>query len=89
MNRTINRLKVIFLVVFAVASALSVAYHVGWVLPRQACEEKGDWWDPEGRICAHPVLISDITGRVAGDPARAAPVEKAKPQSAPQAPARP
>lgn len=89
MNRTINRLKIVFLVVFIVASALSVAYHVGWVLPRQACESKGDWWDSDGRVCAHPVLISDITGRVAGDPPKPAPAAATKPETAKAAATKP
>jgi len=59
----INRLKLLFLGVFALSSAGVFVYHAVWVWPRQACEAKGDWWDWRGRTCAHPVLISDITGR--------------------------
>jgi hypothetical protein len=64
MKAIIDRLKLIFLGVFAFTSVGIVIYQVGWALPRQACETKGDWWDWRGRTCAHPILISDITGRV-------------------------
>ncbi|HEY9235734.1 MULTISPECIES: hypothetical protein [Phenylobacterium] len=67
MNRTIDRLKLIFLGLFAVMSAGVFVYHVGWVWPGQKCEEAGDWWDWRSRTCAHPILISDITGRVIKD----------------------
>lgn len=64
MNRTIDRLKLIFLAAFAILSAGAFAYHIGWVWPGQKCEAAGDWWDWRSRTCASPVLISDITGRV-------------------------
>lgn len=64
MNRTIDRLKLIFLAAFAILSAAAFAYHIGWVWPGQKCEAAGDWWDWRSRTCASPVLISDITGRV-------------------------
>nr|QQZ50166.1 hypothetical protein JKL49_27155 [Phenylobacterium glaciei] len=54
----------IFVSAFALSVVAVVVYQVGWVIPGQACESKGDWWDWRGRTCAHPVLISDITGRV-------------------------
>jgi hypothetical protein len=64
MNRTIDRLKLIFLAVFAISSVGAFVYHIGWVWPGQKCEAAGDWWDWRSRTCARPVLISDITGRV-------------------------
>lgn len=63
MINVINRLKLVFLAVFAVATVAVFTYHIVWVWPRDACEAKGDWWDWRGRACAHPVVISDITGR--------------------------
>ena len=69
MNRTIDRLKLIFLGLFIVLSAGTLVYHVGWVWPGQKCEEAGDWWDWRSRTCARPVLISDITGRPITDKA--------------------
>jgi hypothetical protein len=67
MNRTIDRLKLIFLAAFAILSAGAFVYHIGWVWPGQKCEAAGDWWDWRSRTCARPILISDITGRVIKD----------------------
>ncbi len=67
MNRNIDRLKKIFLVIFAVLSAGVLVWQVGWVQPRQACESGGKWWDNYSRECAQPILISDITGRTIQD----------------------
>jgi hypothetical protein len=68
MNAMFDRLKLIFLVVFVVLSTAATVYHFGWVRPAQKCElEEHKWWDPEGRVCAKPVLISDITGRTIQD----------------------
>ena len=64
MNRTINRMMLIFLGVFLISAAVVVVYQYVWVIPGQTCESSGDWWDWRQRTCAHPVLISDITGRV-------------------------
>ncbi len=63
MIRIINRLKLVFALVFAVAVAAVFGYHAYFVWPGDRCEAQGKWWDPESRVCAKPVLISDITGR--------------------------
>lgn len=63
MSRTIDRLKLVFLGVFVLSLVGIFAYQVYVVRPAERCEAKGDWWDPDGRVCARPVLISDITGR--------------------------
>ena len=68
MNRTIRRLMMLFLGVFALSTAAVVVYQVGWAAPGQRCEAEGNWWDWRGRTCARPVLISDITGRVIDNP---------------------
>jgi hypothetical protein len=68
MNRTIDRLKLIFLGVFAVANVGIVTWEFGWALPQRRCEEAHKWWDPYARVCATPVLTSDITGRMITDP---------------------
>jgi hypothetical protein len=67
MNRTITRLKLIFLSVFAILSVGTFVYHIFWAWPGQKCEAAGDWWDWRSRTCARPLLISDITGRVIKD----------------------
>jgi hypothetical protein len=67
MNRTIDRLKLIFLGVFAVLSVATLIWQVGWVWPQKDCQAQHKWWDNSQRVCAQPVLISDITGRVITD----------------------
>jgi hypothetical protein len=67
MNPSIERLKLIFIGLF-VAGAIGVGvWQVGWVAPRKACEDQRKWWDSAERVCAQPVLISDITGRTIQD----------------------
>jgi hypothetical protein len=67
MNPTIERLKLIFLAIFAVANVALLIWQIGWVWPRQRCEQAHKWWDDSQRTCAQPVLISDITGRTIQD----------------------
>ncbi|RAK59186.1 hypothetical protein DJ021_04910 [Phenylobacterium hankyongense] len=67
MNPTVERLKLIFLGVFAVMLVAIMVWQVGWIWPRQACEKDHKWWDNSQRVCAQPVLISDITGRTIQD----------------------
>lgn len=68
MNRLINRLKIYFVVVFAVLTAAVWAAQLIWVLPGKRCEAKGMWWDWRTRICALPVPLHMLTGRQAGEP---------------------
>lgn len=67
MTSAINHLKLIFLALFAVLCAGVFVWQFGWVRPQQECEAAGRWWDPGQRVCATPVLISDITGRTIQD----------------------
>jgi len=68
MNPNIERLKLIFIAVFIVGVIGVVVWQVGWAIPAAKCEkEQRKWWDPIERVCAQPVLISDITGRVITD----------------------
>ena len=67
MNRTIDRLKLIFVGVFAFLAIGVVVWQVGWVMPMKKCEAAHKWWDHGQRVCATPVLISDITGRTIED----------------------
>ena len=77
MNPTIERLKLIFLGIFAVANVAILVWQVGWVWPEQKCAEARKWWDGSERVCAQPILISDITGRVIADPKARAEAMKA------------
>lgn len=64
MSRLIDRMKIFFVVVFALSCVAIWAYHLMWVWPSKRCEAKGWWWDGGHRICAMPVPISSITGRI-------------------------
>ena len=68
MNPVIDRLKLIFLGVFVVANIAMLTWQVGWVMPREKCEKAHKWWDGSQRVCAQPILISDVTGRVIDNP---------------------
>jgi hypothetical protein len=63
MDRFINRLKLVFIGVFAVAGVLVWTYHLVWVWPGQRCEAHGGWWDWHTRACATPVPLSMFTGK--------------------------
>jgi hypothetical protein len=68
MNPNIERLKLIFIAVFALAVVGVVTWQVGWIMPMKKCEvEKHGWWDPDQRICARPVLVTTLTHRPAAD----------------------
>jgi hypothetical protein len=67
MNPTIRRLAIIFLALFAIINVVMLVWQWGWVSPQKKCEAAHKWWDGAQRVCAQPVLISDITGRVIGD----------------------
>ncbi len=60
---TMKRLSVLFLSIFAVLLAGMFAYENLVIAPGDRCEEGGKWWDPQGRVCAQPVSIAEITGR--------------------------
>ena len=67
MNANIERLKLIFIGLFALAVIGVGVWQVGWDMPRRKCEAAHKWWDHGQRVCATPVLISDITGRTLAD----------------------
>jgi hypothetical protein len=67
MNPSIERLKLIFIVIFFVLVAGVMVWQVGWIMPQKKCEGERKWWDADGRVCAQPVLVSDITGRTIQD----------------------
>ena len=69
MNPNIERIKLIFIGVFALLVATVIVYQVGWAMPRKKCEDAHRWWDSGQRVCAMPVLITTITRRPAADKA--------------------
>jgi hypothetical protein len=89
MNPTIDRLKLIFLGVFAVANVGILIWTLGWTMPEQKCVEAHRWWDGHARICAQPILTSDITGRMVTDPKAREEALRAIGRLPPAVPARP
>jgi hypothetical protein len=63
---TFKRLSVIFLGLFALSVAGVFAYEALVRAPGERCEAAGKWWDKEGRECAQPISIAEITGRPNG-----------------------
>lgn len=90
LNPMVQRAKLIFLVAFAVICVGLLIWQVGWIWPEKRCLEGGKWWDRSERVCAQPVLISDITGRTIQDKQAEAAAKAAigKAQPAPAAPAK-
>ena len=68
MNPVIDRLKLIFVGIFLVLNVGMLIWQFGWVMPREKCEKAHKWWDNAQRVCAQPILISDVTGRVIDNP---------------------
>lgn len=66
MNPTINRLKILFLVLFGVGAVAIGAYQVFYVLPAQKCDDRKGWFDLKSRECGMVLYIPSITGRPAG-----------------------
>ena len=60
---TMKRLSILFLSIFAVLLAGMFAYENLVIAPGDRCEAGGKWWDPQGRECAQPISIAEITGR--------------------------
>lgn len=87
MNPNIERLKLIFIAIFAVAIVGVGIWQVGWIIPQKNCEKAHKWWDGGERVCATPILVSDITGRVITDEKALAEAKKAigRPDAPPKA----
>ena len=81
MDRLLNRLKIFFLVLFGVGAAGIGAYQWFWVRPAKACAAQEAWWHDGSRTCAHPVFLSDITGRPVGTKRTPEQIEAARAKS--------
>ena len=84
MTLIIDRLKLIFLGVFALACAGAWAYQIFVVGPAKRCEAAGNWWDPEGLECATPIDLRSFPRIATPPPHRSAPT--AAPTTAPTSP---
>jgi hypothetical protein len=63
MNRTINRLKIIFVGLFLVSCAGVFAYHYMWVWPKARCEARGGAWAGKWMKCGTIYSIETLTRR--------------------------
>ncbi len=66
MNPFIDKLKLVFLGVFFFACCAVWAYELLVIAPAKKCEAHGNWWDPQGRVCATPIYLPNLTGRPVG-----------------------
>ena len=66
MNPFIDRLKLLFLGLFFIATVAVWYFQLFWVLPARKCESHGGWWDHQTHICATPLYLPNLTGRPAG-----------------------
>lgn len=57
----------IFVGIFVVLNVALFVWQIGWAWPKDNCEKAHKWWDGGQRVCAQPVLISDLTGRTIQD----------------------
>ena len=67
MKSNLNRLMLIFAGVFGLLVVGVLVWQIGWIIPGKKCEAAHKWWDYSTRVCAQPILISDITGRTIED----------------------
>ena len=86
MDKLINRLRIVFLVLFALGAGASWGYQLFWAKPRKECEAGGRWWSNRQRVCAYPIDITQITGRPLDAPPMPRAAAPAAPAAAPAAP---
>ncbi|MDO1560052.1 hypothetical protein Q0812_11500 [Brevundimonas sp. 2R-24] len=72
MNRSLTRLRLIFVALFVLGVVGVGVYQIYWAGPQKECEGRGDWWDPATRICGDVIYIPNITGRQPGESREAA-----------------
>jgi hypothetical protein len=66
MSKIIDRLKIIFLGLFALGVVGIWSYQIFWVWPAKRCDRQEGWWDASTRTCATPLYLPDLTGRPEG-----------------------
>jgi len=62
-QRTVDRFKFFFVAVFVAFIGMTAGYWAFYQRPAQACENAGNWWDPQARVCGTVVYLPDLTGR--------------------------
>jgi len=84
MNTKFERLLLLFLGLFAVGIIGVAVWQFGWAIPAGKCKAQHKWWDYAERVCATPILTSDITGRLITDDKALAEARKAIGRPAPK-----
>ena len=64
MFRLMTRVQVAYIGLFLIVCAGVFAYEALYIWPMQQCEADGGWWSMKYRLCATPIPIWRITGRV-------------------------
>ena len=60
MKSFIDRLKLVFLALFAVSCAGVWTYQLMYARPQALCEGHRGWWDWRTRICAQPIPLYQL-----------------------------
>ncbi len=68
MNSFIDRIKIVFVVIFSVCCVAVWTLHLVWIWPGKRCEARNMWWDWRTRVCALPVPLHVFTGRTPAEP---------------------
>jgi len=69
MFRLMTRVQVAYIGLFLIVCAGVFAYEALYIWPMQQCEADGGWWSMKYRLCATPIPIWRITGRLPHGPA--------------------
>ncbi|HEY1425612.1 MAG TPA: hypothetical protein VGF50_02965 [Caulobacteraceae bacterium] len=87
MLKLLSRVQFAYIGVFFACCIGVFVYEARYVWPIQACEERGGWWSARYHMCATPIPIWRITGRIPQGWAPIAGRSDAMRTPAPQAPA--
>jgi hypothetical protein len=64
MLRLLSRVQIAYVGVFFACCIGVFVYEARYVWPVQHCEEHGGWWSTRYHMCATPIPIWRITGRI-------------------------
>ena len=71
MLRLFTRVQFAYVGLFLAACVWVFVYESNYVWPVQKCEAHAGWWSDKYHMCAQPVPIWRITGRLPGAPVAA------------------
>jgi hypothetical protein len=64
MMRLLTRVQLAYLGLFLAACIAVYGYQIYYVWPVQKCDQRGGWWSAKYHMCATPMPIWRITGRM-------------------------